>query len=79
MPDIYTAHLCCAQCGTKLNESLEMDLQHMCEAWARLVMTKGFNAGACPNGCQPTFSDLNLSTTVKLFNVSTGMYEQRSW
>jgi hypothetical protein len=57
---LWKATLRCRECGTVLNTA-----EHVPEdRKVRVAMTAPFNCGRCPKGCRPTFSDLNLKTTL---------------
>jgi hypothetical protein len=62
----------CHDCGKELNETIEMTAQELLQRWTQLVLTSGFNAGKCPDGCRSTFSDLNTNTGMVIEDVATG-------
>lgn len=66
----YFVKVFCNGCSAVLAESIEMLGEELKAAWTNLALTKGFNTKNCPNGCVPTFSDLNINTSMKIFEVS---------
>ena len=70
----YSVHLLCGDCGGKLNNSSEMTEDELCQRWIRLVISSGFDAGKCSNGCGSTWSDLNINTKMEIFNVTENKY-----
>lgn len=62
----------CGDCGKQLNETTEMTAQELWQRWTQLVLSSGFNAGKCPEGCRSTFSDLNINTGMVVLDVATG-------
>lgn len=67
----FEVRLLCRDCGKKLNSTIPMSAEEMYADWTRLVFTAGFNAGKCPNGCRSTFSDLNINTSMPIYDVKT--------
>ena len=70
----FSVHICCGDCGTEMNSTVEMTAEEIRKDWTRLVMSSGFNAGKCPNGCRSTFSDLNINTDLKLYDCAAKKY-----
>lgn len=62
----------CDNCGKQLNETKEMTGKELWDNWTMLALTSGFNAGRCPNGCTPTYSDLNINTSTPVIDSTTG-------
>lgn len=62
----------CRDCGKQLNETTDMSAKELWQKWTQLVLTSGFNAGKCPEGCRSTFSDLNINTGMVIVDVETG-------
>lgn len=62
----------CRDCGKQLNETTEMTAKEVWQRWTQLVLTSGFNAGKCPEGCRSTFSDLNINTGMVIVDAATG-------
>ena len=66
--------LLCGDCGKQLNETKEMTGKELYDGWTMLIMTSGFNAGTCPEGCRSTFSDLNINTSTPVVDIKTGKH-----
>lgn len=64
--DIFVILLKCAGCGIELNRSKVMTGKEIYKSWTSIVITSGFNAGSCSNGCRSTFSDLNINTKLEI-------------
>ena len=56
----------CNDCGAELNRTEPLDEQ--AQSTARI--NSAFAAGACPNGCRSTFSDLNINTRIEEIEVA---------
>lgn len=77
---IYEVRLCCADCGHQLNSIPPTTGKDIFDRWTGLVMSSGFVSGKCPNGCEPTFSDLNTNTELLIWDVEKERYlEKRDW
>jgi len=51
----------CRDCGRELNRTEPLTEEQASHA----RITSAFAAGACPNGCRSTFSDLNINTEIE--------------
>ena len=71
---IFQAHICCHDCGAILNSSIDMDRETLNDKWSLLVISSGLVTGKCPKGCRATFSDCNINTDMKIFDVSANAY-----
>jgi hypothetical protein len=65
----YKVRLLCGDCHSILNETREMTGKEIKTRWTMLVMGSGFVAGKCKEGCRSTFSDLNINTSLSIFEV----------
>jgi hypothetical protein len=61
----------CADCSAKLCDTKILTAEEIYKKWWKIVMTAGFAAGKCPNGCKPTFSDLNIHTDLIIIDFAT--------
>lgn len=52
----------CLDCGVEIIRSDPFPD----EAESKVRLTSAFAAGPCPSGCAPTFSDLNIHTSLKV-------------
>lgn len=59
------AILKCGDCHMELNRSEPF----IPEDESKVRMTSGMAAGPCPRGCRSTFSDLNLNTSIVIYDI----------
>lgn len=65
----YVIKVLCNGCQDVLVESKTLDGADLKDSWAQLTLTKGFNTPKCPKGCPASFSDFNISTEMKIYEV----------
>jgi len=70
----YVVRLCCGNCGNILNETSKMSKNEILKQWTSLVIGSAFASGKCKNGCRSTFSDCNINTELKIFDVVDAVY-----
>ena len=68
----YVVQLCCSDCGEVLNQTIEMSAKEIYDEWSSLVIGSAFASGKCKNGCRSTFSDCNINTDMKIFDMNKG-------
>ena len=67
----FEVRMTCFQCGESLNKTKAMDYKKIQNEWTGIVMSSGFNSGRCPKCKSSTFSDLNIHTKLKIYDVKT--------
>lgn len=68
----YTVRVICDNPGhkkkVKLAETVPMTIKEIQDDWTRLVLTSGFNTPRCHRCGNSTFSDLNISTDLLIYD-----------
>jgi len=66
---LYQVEAVCATCEAIIDTSRKITGKDLHKHWTMIVMGAGFSNGACPKGCKPTFTDLNIHTKLRIIRA----------
>jgi hypothetical protein len=67
----FEVRVLCRDCGKTLNSTVPMTDKEIRADWTRLVLSSGFVTPRCSGGCRATFSDLNINTSMPIYDLET--------
>lgn len=67
----FIVRLLCCECERLLQETMRMSWEKIEKERNHLALTAPFVTGDCPNGCRPTFVDLNLNADMRIIDADT--------
>ena len=70
-PKDYEIRLMCTECNNQVTESKKLLAFKIKSNWTMIVMGRGFSTPKCQKCGETTFSDLNMSTEMKIFKIET--------
>lgn len=66
---LYFVAVHCAECNELILKGKEMTGVHMAKNWLLIVASSPLATSRCPKGCEPTYSDCNAHTKLKIRKV----------